>query len=166
MSKPVFHIPLVIMSDGLIPGRDNILNITAKFDNLKFTQNVLPQSAPARVTPYWRVHQAEFRALTEGAIPLDDAIRKFQTWLERFPGKLVAVSTAPDYWHMRVALEEHGKSNPVFSGFIDLPSYSAAAEKKDMGTSPMSPVPMELIVARETAFTSAREKLENGFLTW
>jgi hypothetical protein len=69
------------------------------------------------------------RELEEGAIPIEVAMREMATWLERFVGERVLVTSSAAFWHilyhMSATVEERGLPFSMFP--IDITSFCAGA---------------------------------------
>src|SRR5579859_7321510 len=64
MAKPIVHVGVSVSTDGVIPGRDNIINISACVgESFLFNQNVLPAEGKYHESPFWAKHPEEFKNL-------------------------------------------------------------------------------------------------------
>ncbi len=175
MPREIFPISICILTDGVHPKNSSILHLSAKYNAFTFSANVLPERTLKR-TKTWEAHPEEFDKLKQDARPLREVIKDFRVWLAKFPGKLVAVTTGVDFWHLMNAMMEYkGRATsttvststwPFGYNFIDIGTYVAASKKVET-VSNFSGVDASVVLAkREQAFLAAKEKLKESSLEW
>jgi hypothetical protein len=130
MAKQVVYIGVAVATDGILPERSSIYNITACCgDAYQFTVNVLPKDGEYKQSTFWTKHQDVFNTFRARAVPLEEAMTLFRTWLKQFQGQLVACGSTVDHWHLLTAFLATGKDCP----FGSLPIDSATLAMKVRG---------------------------------
>lgn len=136
-ARPLYHIYLYIATDGTLPGRDSILNISARHVDPNggvwdFSQNVIPQRPEGiQMTKFWIDNPEAVKQMKVGTLPLPSVLTQLNAWLRRFPGRKLALTTSREFAHLYHAYLTAGGGKCVFgSTCLDLPSYRSGMEKE------------------------------------
>jgi hypothetical protein len=124
VAKSIIHVGVAVSTDGVIPGRDNIIGISACVGpDFVFNQNVLPANGKYHKSPFWTKHPEEFRELLQAPRSLTESIKLFDTWLKSWQGRMVACCSIIDFWHLFTAMMEYAKGCPFGTLPLDAASY-------------------------------------------
>ncbi len=160
MAKPTYQIFTYLATDGPLPGRDNTLYLAARHvepteggATWDFLQPILPQFPDHKPGKFWDAHPQEYKLMQRGAIPAEEAVVKFLTWLDKFPGKKVAITTAIEHWHLVNLMLRYGTKCPFGTGCLDLGSYGAGRRKESERSGvTIYPTPLENLEQRASRF--------------
>lgn len=123
--KPSFPIYFTIVTDGQMPGRANLLQVTAYFqDTLQRTWNILPQSS-VRATK--GLTMEVLMGLAIGAIPIRQAMEELTIWLKRFEGQRIPITSGMDFWHLYYHMSALPGDLPFRAWPIDIKSFWAGS---------------------------------------
>ncbi len=124
--REVFPIYISVVTDGPIPGRNNLLALRAEFSpTMKWERNILPQNG--RIRPAARLSQDIVSSLSTDAVPVETAMREFSEWLTRFHGARLPVTSAVAFWHLVYHMSEFTEKLPFLANPIDVNSFHAGA---------------------------------------
>lgn len=162
-AREVIPIFFAIVTDGQIPGRHNLLHVSAHFsETLTWSRNIQPQHAlreQAGLGPELLMR------LQRDAIPVGQAMEELTTWLERFQGRRLPVTSSVAYWHLLYHLSAVSMKIPLLNNPLDVSSFYAGA-KGDLGAG-------KLIVGKDPTRTMAQRQAlvaeaisESGSFKW
>lgn len=128
MAKPIIHIGLAVCTDGFLPGKANILNISAYQGTHTFSQNILPEYGHYKPSKLWEKYPEMWDSFKSSPSSYIEGVRKFSQWLDNFQGNLIACASSADFWHIFVALTEVTTKCQFGALPLDTNSYLAAIE--------------------------------------
>lgn len=122
----VIPIHFVIVPDGPLPGRDNLLHVTIYHsETLRRSWNILPQNGASRAITLSKDIVAE---LAIGAIPVAQAMREIIDFLSRFHGKRLPITGALEFWHLIHHMCAVTNEIPFVANPVDVNSFFAGAQ--------------------------------------
>lgn len=123
VAKQIMHVGVALATDGPMPGRDNILNVSACIgDTFTFSQNVTPTDG-YKESKLWLKNPEEFAKLKLNPMSLRDTMKAFETWLGQWQGRLVACCSVIDFWHLFTSMMEHTGGCPFGTLPLDAASF-------------------------------------------
>lgn len=128
MAKPIIHIGLAVCTDGFLPGKANILNISAYQGTHTFSQNILPEYGHYKPSKLWEKYPEMWDSFKSSPSSYIEGVKKFSQWLDNFQGNLIACTSSADFWHIFVALTEVTTKCQFGALPLDTNSYLAAIE--------------------------------------
>jgi len=152
--KPIFNIYFALVTDGPIPGRHNLLHVSARFSpEITWSRNILPQNGAVRQGA--RLTSELIVQLQRGAIPIRQAMTELVEWLDRFKGFRLPVTSGLGFWHLLYHMHELGDKMPFVSNPIDVNSFYAGSQgdlqrgKVVKGKEPSSVMAQRLAIVAE-----------------
>lgn len=155
MADQSFYIVVDIETDGPVPGRHAMRNLSAVATDQAgneldaFSVNLIPSEGTVPdpdTLAWWQEHNADIWAqITKNPLPAKDAIMRFDAFVRSFEGRRIFVGHPLAFDGLWVShyMEEvlgqglmafHGTAEPLFFGAgIDLPSFVAGALGIDYG---------------------------------
>lgn len=144
-----------IVTDGPLPGSNNLLHIQARFDDaVRFERNIRPQH-PLR--PGSGIGSELLTKLEQNAIPVRQAMEELIAWLDRFKGARIPVTSAMAFWHLIYHMHSVTSKMPFVSYPIDVNSYYAGAQgdvtkhKLPRGKDPWKAMEQRINIIRDAA---------------
>lgn len=164
-TRPILPIIFTLVTDGPIPGENNLLHVSAQFaPEVRWERNIRPQTGAIR--PHSGIGPELQTALAKDAIPVRQAMQELVVWLDRFKGLRLPVTSAVGYWHLVYHLKQlTGLADfPLLMSPIDCNSFYAGAHgdltvsKLVRGKDPWKAMPQRQAIIAE-AVTRAKEGL-------
>ncbi len=123
--KSIIPIYFTLVTDGPLPGAHNLLHVQARFSpEVTFEQNITPQHTLRSGSG---LGEELVRKLAVGAVPVATAMKDLDTWLQKFHGARLPVSSALAFWHLVYHMNAYTTKIPFLSNPIDVNSFFAGA---------------------------------------
>ena len=124
--REVFPIYMSVVTDGPLPGVHNLLHLSVEFaPTLRKSWNIIPQNG--RIRPGARLPEAVQATLSRGAVSVGEAMAELETWLTRFQGARLPVTSAVAFWHLLYHMSQYTSKLPFLANPIDVNSFHAGA---------------------------------------
>lgn len=127
--KPTIPCGIAVATDGLLPGKCNLLSFASAVKGYTFEANVMPQRSITEVKGFWRKFPQEMERFAQGAETLPKAMKRYLEWLHEARGTLVAVGEGMDFWFLYDALLEGVGKCPFADRPVDLRSWVSPSVK-------------------------------------
>lgn len=163
-TRPVLPIIFTLVTDGPIPGENNLLHVSARYaPNVKWERNIRVQTGAIR--QHSGIGPELQAALEKDAVPVRQAMQELLVWLDRFKGLRLPVTSAVAYWHLVHHMKQlTGVAEfPLLMSPIDCNSFFAGAHG-DLTISKLvrGKDPWKAVTQREAIIAEAIKRAKDG----
>jgi len=151
--RTIIPIYFTVVTDGPLPGVNNLLHIQARFsDDLRWERNIRPQYPLREGVGLGQELQTK---LAVGAIPVSQAMRELIVWLDKFKGERLPVVSGVAFWHLIHHMSGVTTKMPFLSNAIDIASFYAGASgdltkfKHTRGKDPWKAMAQRVTIVKE-----------------